>query len=83
MQRLSKTKLKSVLIYFFICGAVLAGFLSYMYFVGIPKTRARNFYNLAIQAESEEEIQTAINYLETAEHYWAEEYIIEKLQDLQ
>lgn len=76
-------KIKLIFTFLFICGTITLLFLGYLYFIGIPKTRARNFYNLAIQAEAQNNKMEAITYLETAKHYWAEEYIVKKLVELQ
>ncbi len=63
--------------------AVGALFLSYMYFIGVPKTKARNFYNLAVQAEKDGNKSKELEYLHQAADYWPEQYILQKISDLQ
>ncbi len=62
-------------------------FLVYMLIIGIPKTQARNYYNMAesileMPNPSKESIQKAKDYLETALVFWSERYIQEKLNEV-
>jgi hypothetical protein len=63
--------------------AIIAGvYMLYFYTVGVPKTQAKNYYNLALQEEEKGNILQAIKDLETAKSYWNEEYINIKLEEL-
>lgn len=55
-------------------------FLSYLYFIGIPKTNARNLYNQAETALSLGNIDKAYMLLRQAVNAWPEEYIVEELK---
>jgi hypothetical protein len=57
-------------------------FLSYMYFIGIPKTKAALFYNLAVTELKSGNSLIAEAYLKDALSYWREKYILEKLKEI-
>jgi hypothetical protein len=57
-------------------------FLVYLVFVGIPKTQARNYYNKALIELENNNIEKAVNYLQTALNYWDEKYIRRKLYEI-
>jgi hypothetical protein len=63
---------------------VLVGslYLNYMFAIGIPKTQARNHYNLALKLLEYGETDKAIDELNTAQNYWDEDYIREALQNI-
>ena len=77
-----KTHLKNILISVLISIFIAILFLVYMKFIGIPKTQARNFYNLAINNLHQGEKEDAIKHLDNALIYWKEDYIIRKLNSL-
>lgn len=66
-------------------------FLLYMLLIGIPKTQARNYYNLAEEVaatpyladtDSTESKHAQIrSYLERALEFWPEQYIKDRLED--
>jgi ABC-type dipeptide/oligopeptide/nickel transport system permease component len=81
----------------FIAAAILATistltFFLYMLLVGIPKTQARNYYNLAEEAFSltvpastdnyYDRFGIAKSYLEQALEFWPEQYIKDRLEEL-
>lgn len=56
-------------------------FLAYMFLIGIPKTKARNYYNQGMIARQEgNEIQAQKDF-EKALSYWKEEYIKREMQE--
>jgi uncharacterized membrane protein YukC len=59
---------------------VLIIFLLYLYFIGIPKTQARNHFNLAQIAENDGDVSTAKEEYKKALTYWNEGYIKEALE---
>ena len=67
---------------FLVSIVIAALFLGFMYFIGIPKTQARNYYNLAIQDEAKGDTQKELQDLKTAINFWPEEYILQKLQQV-
>jgi outer membrane protein assembly factor BamD (BamD/ComL family) len=77
-----KSLLKKVLL--IAITSVIVGLIygSYFYFLGIPKTQARNYYNMAIKDLEDGKISDAKDKLEQAVNYWPEEYIEEKLKEL-
>lgn len=54
---------------------VAGTFLTYMFLIGIPKTKARNYYNQAMIARQEGDEAKAQENFEKALNYWNEEYI--------
>lgn len=55
---------------------LIAGiFLAYMFLIGIPKTKARNYYNQGMIAREEGNEAEAQKNFEKALTYWDEEYI--------
>jgi cell division protein FtsN len=59
---------------------VLITFILYLYFIGIPKTQARNHFNLGQIAENEGDVSTAKEEYQKALDYWNERYIKEALE---
>lgn len=62
-------------------------FFLYMLLVGIPKTQARNYYNLAETILEQRDIsvtekEQAKSYLNRAIEFWPERYIQERLESL-
>lgn len=58
-------------------------FITYIYFVGIPKTKARNEYNKAVielKLGNEDAVEM---HLENALNHWNEKYIRETLLELE
>lgn len=55
-------------------------FLSYLYFVGIPKTTARNLYNQAESALAVGNKEKAYSLLQQAVISYPEKYIVEELK---
>lgn len=66
-------------------------FLLYMLLIGIPKTQARNYYNLAEELNATAypaDVETTgrkhaqiRSYLERALEFWPEQYIKDRLED--
>lgn len=48
---------------------VSLGYLSYLYFVGVPMTRAKNYYNLALLAYEEKNYEKAKNAINNSLRY--------------
>lgn len=57
-------------------------FFLYMVVVGIPKTQARNYFNLAESYIEKGSIDLAKGYLERALEFWPENYIQERLDSI-
>jgi hypothetical protein len=67
-------------------------FFLYMLVIGIPKTQSRNYYNLAEEAYSRpmpastdttyDRVGIAKAYLEQAIEFWPEQYIKDRLEEL-
>lgn len=72
-------KLFQVTVVSFVVGLIYFG---YIIFIGIPKTQARNYYNLATKQISENKIDEAKQNLEVAISFANEEYIQRSLDDL-
>ena len=77
-------KLKSIFkntFYVVFASIITAGiFFAYFFTVGVPKTQARTYYNLAISELESGNKEKAKDDLQTALSYWAEPYIQEKLR---
>lgn len=78
-----KKLLKTSVLVGLVCVITVAAFLLYFYTIGIPKTQARSYYNLAIQALEDGKKEEAIENLKTALSNWNEPYIAAKLQEIQ
>lgn len=61
---------------------VTVGFFVYYYFIGIPKTQARNYYNLAEKYLGLNDKQIARRYLFQGLQIWPEDYIKQKINEL-
>lgn len=59
---------------------VAGGFLAYMFLIGIPKTKARNYYNQGMIAREEGNEAEAQKDFEKALTYWDEEYIKKEMK---
>ena len=66
----------------FISAIVSLTFYAYLQIIGIPKTQARNYYNLGEQALGKGDVNLAKEYLEKAMSYWPEGYIRQELQKI-
>lgn len=55
-------------------------FLAYMFLIGIPKTKARNYYNQGMIARQEGNETEAQKDFEKALSYWKEEYIRKEMK---
>lgn len=56
-------------------------FLSYQYFIGVPKTRAAAYYNLAVESMGLGDSKNAQIYFELAIENFPEGYILKEYQD--
>jgi len=65
------------------CLIVIFTFLIYFYTIGIPKTQARNYYNLALEDIQSGNLKKAEEKLKKALSYWEEEYIKIELKSVQ
>ena len=64
-----------------IVAAVFAlAFLTYMYFIGIPKTKAAGYYQLAVQQAGLGDTQKANEYFQKAISAYPEELIVNAYQ---
>jgi len=60
----------------FITSLIVSGiYLAYFFSIGIPKTQARNYFNLSQKYLEEGNTLEARNNLEKAYSFWPEEYI--------
>lgn len=76
-------KIASKLLFIVVISSVVAGiYLIYFFTIGVPKTQARNYYNLALIKEKEGNNQQALEYLRLAKSTWGEEYIDRKIEEL-
>lgn len=65
-----------------LAGIVIAlVFLSYQYFIGIPKTRAAAYYNLAVESLGLGDKENAQLYFDLAIESFPEAYIVNEYQD--
>jgi hypothetical protein len=55
----------------------------YLFFIGIPRTQARNLYNEGVLSIQAGEIRPAIQYFRSALSYWPEDYIKTALLELE
>ena len=55
----------------------------YLFFIGIPRTQARNLYNEGVLSIQAGEIRPAIQYFRAALNYWPEEHIKTALLELE
>lgn len=77
-------KLAKVSVLVLVVSLVSTGlYMLYFYTIGIPKTQARTYYNLAISALKEGKKDEAKQDLEKALQNWKEPYIQEELDKLQ
>jgi hypothetical protein len=81
---MKKTKrIASKFLFIVIVSSIVAGiYLIYFFTIGVPKTQARNFYNLALEKEKEGNIEQTIEYLKLAKNAWSETYIDQKIEEL-
>lgn len=75
-----KKKYKEILAMIVISFLVFWGFLIYLHFVGVPKTSARNYFNLAVLEFDRRNYSKSQDYLNTAKEFWKEAYMSD-LQD--
>lgn len=75
--------LKKISILIIVSTIVSLIFLGYMYFIGIPKTQARNYFNLSVIEKENGNTEKELEYLIIAKEYWAEEYIVQRINELQ
>lgn len=73
--------IRQISIIFFVSIIFLTLYLFYLKFIGIPRTMALNFYNKAVY-ESNFDKKNAIKLLEQALHYWQEDYILDKINEI-
>lgn len=73
------SKLLLVVIVSCIVGAI---YLIYFFLIGVPKTQARNYYNLALIEMEHGDNVKALEYLELAKTYWNEGYINDEISKL-
>ena len=62
---------------------VMSVFNVYLYFIGIPRTQARNLYNEGVLSIQSGQIRPAIQYFRAALNYWPETYIKTALAELE
>jgi len=79
----TKSFLKTSGIVVIVCIAVAAVYMLYFYTIGVPKTQAREYYNLAMTDLQSGERNKAIEELQKALTYWHEGYIQDKLNEIQ
>lgn len=78
----SKPVLKVAFKVIITCVIVSAIYLAYFFFIGVPKTQARNYYNSALKEIENGNNEKAKEDLRTALTYWDEDYIKVKLESL-
>lgn len=83
MYKWLKSNTKELLLSLAISLLIALLFGSFMYFVGIPKTKARNEYNKAVIDLQRGNEESAMQHLEEALEYWDEKYIREALENLE
>lgn len=67
----------------FIVSLVVAGiYMAYYVTIGIPKTQARNYFNLANSDLEVGDKESALKNLETAKGFWPEQYVLDKIEEL-
>lgn len=54
-------------------------YLAYYFFIGIPKTQARNYYNLALEYIAFDDYENYYKNLQAAYNSWPERYIADEL----
>ena len=65
-------------------GIIIGGiFLTYMFLIGMPKTQAANYYNLAKQQQGLGDKQKADEYFQKSIKAFLEPYIQKDYQDFQ
>ena len=62
---------------------VTVGYLAYLYLVGVPMTRAKNYYNLAYLAFQAKEYTKAQDAIENSLHYYTEPETLELQSKIQ
>ena len=55
-------------------------YLTYYFFVGIPKTQARNLYNIALEYIAFDDYENYYKNLKAAYNSWPERYIADELE---
>ena len=78
-----KLRFRKLFLVVFVTSVVSGIFLLYFFFVGIPKTQARNYFNLAVENINNGNYVEAESNLVTAISFWRENYIVEKLDEVQ
>ncbi|MFS8131398.1 MAG: hypothetical protein ACMG57_05490 [Candidatus Dojkabacteria bacterium] len=79
----AKRFLKTSVIVAIVAGISAGAYMLYFYTIGVPKTQARTYYNLAIKDLQEGDKEKAKVDLQTALNSWQEPYIQQKLQELE
>ncbi len=75
-------KFKEITLIAVISVIIILLFGAYVYFIGRPKTMARNYYNRAQIDLKEGQEDKAIENMQKALEYWEEDYIREELEEL-
>ena len=73
---------KNLLKVFAVTVVVATTYLVYFYFIGVPRTQARYYYNQGLIALENHDKTTAKADFEKGLTYWSETYILEDLKKL-
>lgn len=71
---------RSLLKYFLVILLFAVGYLTYYFFIGIPKTQARNLYEISQEHLNMGETDKYIEKLNEAYSRWPEKYIADELE---
>ena len=73
---------KDILKAFIVLVVVSASYLAYLYFVGIPMTRAKNYFNTGYLYYQEQNYQKAKDALDNSLHYFYSQEAYDLLQKI-
>ena len=77
-----KNEYKELLIATLVAFLIIGSFLIYLKFLGIPMTRARNFYNKAVIAYENDDIEKSKGFLTESLNYWEDRVARELLNKI-